>query len=241
MSASASQHVRHRPTPQITANDLARYMVASETGKIGIIRRSREAATAVVVRYSDARQIARAHLADPTRNARLLSAAIQNFEQRSEDAALTPFAREDARLSIDVLNHLLGMQNLTAGYMFVEAPRDQQSLTLAGVAVAVNLDLLVTRARGTVDQIGGALFRFTKADDETDSAAAKRREMGMYAATLAYMQTQQLAGNRQAHHQLSLSIDVQCREIHIAPRTFAQRMTNLENACRFIAALWGTA
>jgi hypothetical protein len=66
--------------------------------------------------------------------------------------------------------------------------------------------------------------------------------MGMYAATLAHLQVQQnLAGNREPHHQLCLSIDVQCREVHIAPRTSVQRAQNLENACRFIAALWETA
>jgi len=194
-----------------------------------------------MARYSDARQVARAHLADLTRNGGPVVAAIQRFEQRADDPALSPFQREDARLSVDVLNHLLGMQNLTGGYAFSQAPRDQPSLSLADVEVSVNLDLLATRTRGTAEQIGGALFRFTKVDDETDTAATKRREMGMYAATLAHMQATQIAGNRVPHHQLCLSIDVQCREVHVAPRTYAQRTRNLENACRFIAGMWDTA
>jgi hypothetical protein len=217
-------------------------MVASATGQMGIIRRAREAVTPPVIRYSDVRRAARVFLTDMARNNRVVVAAIEDFRQRSEDPSLTNFAREDARLSIDVLQHLLGMQNQLAGYVFSEAPRQQPSLTMSGVEVFVNLDLLVTRSQRATEQIGGALFRLTKADDETDSAASKRREMGMYAATLAHLQVRQnLAGNRQPYYQLCLSIDVQCREVHVAPRTFVQRAQNLENACRFIAALWETA
>ena len=134
------------------------------------------------------------------------------------------------------------MQNQLGGIAFRPAPVRQPPLLLAGVEVAVNVDLLVGRNRNGEDQIGGALFRFTKADEETENAAAKRRDMGLYAATLVHMQVgQNLAGNHSPSFQLCMSIDVQAEDIHYAPRSFAQRAQNLENACVFIQALWERA
>jgi len=109
------------------------------------------------------------------------------------------------------------MQNQLGGIAFRGAPSRQMPLTLAGIEVSVKVDLLV-------EQIGGALFRFTKADEETESAAAKRRDMGMYAATLVYMQVaKNLVGNHAPHYQLCMSVDVQAEDVHIAPRSYALR------------------
>jgi len=216
-------------------------MVASQTGQIGIIRRARESATAQRIRYTNARQELRNYLCDPTRTSRSLGAIRNRFEQRADDASLDNWAREDARLSIDVVAAFSRMENQIAGARFEAAPRQQPPLMLAGVAVSVFLDVLMTRTRGTGDEIGGILFRMTKADDG-EAAVAKRNEMGIYAATLALLQVQaRPAGNRVPHHQLCASFDIQAADVHYAPRTYIQRAQNLENACRFIAAMWETA
>jgi hypothetical protein len=143
---------------------------------------------------------------------------------------------------LDVLEAFARMNNQIGGLRFVQAPERQPTLTLAGVTVSVRIEALSMRAIGAVEEVGGILFRFTKADDETESAAAKRRDMGAYAATLALLQTQaNLSGERHTHHQLCASFDVQCEEVHHAPRSFATRSKNLESACRFIAAMWDAA
>ena len=237
--AKSPDHIRHHPTPRITANDLARYVVSTETGKIGIIRRARESVTAPRLRYRDAREATRAYLGDLNRKKAIIYKARDEFERRTTDPSLTDFVREDAKLSMDVLDALLRMDNQLAAFEFATAPRSQKKLELGGVDVSVNVDLLTLRTKGSDELIGGALFRFTKADDETDAAASKRREIGGYAATLVQMQVRKnLAGNRKPNHALCMSIDVQCEEVHIAPRTYAQKAQHLENACRFIAAMW---
>jgi len=214
-------------------------MVASETGKLGIISRARESVTPTRVRYSDVRKALKAHLSDNTRPRGILAAARDRFEQRSEDRSLGPFAREDARLSLDVLDSFDRMQNKLGGIAFRPSPLRQPPLILSGIEVAVTVDVLVTRSSRGADQIGGALFRFTKADDETDGATSKRRDMGLYAATLVHMQVgQNLAGNHTPSFQLCMAIDVQAEDIHYAPRSFAQRAENLENACLFIRRMW---
>ena len=110
-----------------------------------------------------------------------------------------------------------------------------------GVTVSVFLNVLMVRDRGDNEEVGGVLFRMTKADDETEAAAAKRKEIGAYAATLALMQIQARPGARQPHHQLCASFDIQCEDVHMAPRTYLTKAKELENACRFIAAMWEVA
>ena len=115
--------------------------------------------------------------------------------------------------------------------------------SIAGVEVSVYCDLLILREFKGVDQIGALLFRLTQPeDDESEKAADKRREMGLFAATLVHMQvTQNLAGNREPTFSLCWSVDVQNGDVHIAPRTYLTRVKSIENACRFIAAMWNSA
>jgi len=217
-------------------------MVAGETGKLGIIRRARDAGTAGIARYSDVRDDIRGYLCDAARTRRTLDAVRVRFKARSEDPALGNWARENARLSMDVLDSLVRMENQIAGGRFVPAPQRQVPLIRAGVTVSIYLDVMMVREREGIDEIGGVIFRMTKADEETDAAAAKRRDMGAYAATLAFMHVQEhYSGKRVPHHQLCASFDIQCEEVHYAPRTYVARAKALEDACKFIAAMWDIA
>ncbi|KAB2910260.1 MAG: hypothetical protein F9K29_25215 [Hyphomicrobiaceae bacterium] len=240
MAKPLQDHTRIRTEPRISANDLARYMVATDTGKIGIIRRAKEAPAAVVLRYKDARSGLREALRDAVNEKRILAATRDKLEQKARDGSVRPFLRDDAEKSIEVLDAFAGMRNQLAGFDYVAAPKQQPELTLAGVAVSVYCDLLIHRTHKEEEQIGGLLFRLTKAeDDESDRAAEKRRDMGAYAATLVHMHVAtNLSGNRKPHHTLCWSVDVQHQELHQAPRTYVSRAQNLENACRFIAAMW---
>ena len=242
MAKNSPEHIRHHLNPRITANDLARYMVATETGKLGIIRRSRDSVTPPRIRYREVRPPICAYLSDPNRTKGIIFQARETFEQHADDISLKGFVREDARLSIDVLDSLMKMNNQLGGFGFVQAPAKQPKLMLGKVEVSVNVDLLLSRSKGPVEQVGGALLRLTKADDETEAAAAKRREVGAYAATLVHMHiAKHLAGNKQPFHGLCMSVDIQCEEVHLAPKTYAQKAQNLENACKFIAAMWSDA
>jgi len=217
-------------------------MVAGMTGRIGIIRRARDAEPATTTRYAKVREDIRNYLCDRGRTQRHLAALHNKYAARADDAALSNWAREDARLSVDVLASLARMENQIGGNSFIPAPSRQAPLTLQGVTVSVNLNVLMTRERSGKSEVGGVLFRMTKADTETETATAKRKEIGGFAATLALMQIQNgLAGERLPHHQLCASFDVQCEDVHVAPRNYAAKTKELENGCRFIAAMWGSA
>ena len=217
-------------------------MVAGETGRIGIIRRSREAKPAITARYDKVREDIRAYLCDRSRTGRTLVTLRNKYEAMAENPALGNWAREDARLSVDILASLARMENKIGGSAFLPTPAKQVPLVMSGVTVSVYLNALMTRERAGVTEVGGVLFRLTKADEETENAAAKRREIGSYAATLAWMQIQARHTDAgQPHHQLCASFDIQCEDVHLAPRSYVTKAKELENGCRFIAAMWSDA
>lgn len=134
-------------------------------------------------------------------------------------------------------------RNLLAGYSFLPTPARQEPLLIAGVIVSNNLDMLIRRERGSRTEAGGVPLRLTKADeDETDSAAGKRRDIGAYAATLVQMQVRATAPpDTVVHHSLCMSVDVQSGDVDPSSRNFVSRAQRIEAECRFIGALWETA
>lgn len=226
--------------PRISANELALYMVSSETTKIGIIKRAKESTTPQRARYSEIRNALRSALCDPVEERRILAALKTKLEQKADDPAMSPYVRDDARKSLDALECYGTVRNQLAGYDYQPAPRKQRPLVIHGVTVSVNCDLIIHREYRGTEEIGGVLFRFTKPDEtETSAAASKRKEMGAFAATLVHMHlTANLAGNRSPAYQLCWSADIQSCDVHHAPKSYAQKAKNIENACRFIWAIW---
>ncbi|TYC96866.1 hypothetical protein [Novosphingobium sp. BW1] len=109
--------------------------------------------------------------------------------------------------------------------------------------VSIRADLLINgTSRKGDDLIGAAVLRMTQSGETTESAISRRREMGLYVATLAKAHVEQnLSSNLLAANALCMSIDVQHGEVFTAPTSITRRMNDLTNACRFIVALWPTA
>lgn len=227
--------------PRISANDLALYMVSSETAKLGIIKRSKYPQTSVIIRYRDARPAVCAYLSDPLRSVNPLVSAETMLQQKKSDMSLSPLMRDDAEHSIDVLKAVQSMANKLKIYDFQKPPIKQGKPMLSGLEVSVYADLLVHGTRKGEDEIGAAVLRMTQDDADTDTARAKRREMGLYVATLARLHVDQnISSNRGIANRLCMSIDVQHGEVFVAPDSNVQRMKNLESACQVIAAVWPT-
>lgn len=226
--------------PRISANDLALFMVSSDTARLGIIRRAAEPQTYVTTRYKDVRGPLKAFLADPVRAVNPLFEAEQMFAQRASDPAESSLRQDDARQSIEAIRALQGMRNQLAGYTFMPAPDKQEKLIVSGVEVSVRADLWVHGATRNTEQIGGAILRMTQDDAESGSAIEKRREMGTFVATLIRMHVERNnPSNRQPANRLCMSIDVRHGQVFVAPQSSARRVSDLEAACLTIAALWG--
>lgn len=231
--------IRERAQPRISANDLALYMVSSDTARMGIARRAKHPQIPPIIRYRDVRAPICSYLADPTRAVNPLVTAEEMFRQRLDDPAMSALQRDDAEHSIDVLHAIQHMRNAVAGYDFGRAPERQGRLIISGVEVSVKADLLVYGAARGIEQIGAAVLRMTMDDADTDAAREKRRDMGLYVATLARMHVDQnLPSTRTPVNRLCLSIDIQHGEVFAAPNANARRASDIQNVCQVIAALW---
>jgi hypothetical protein len=165
------------------------------------------------------------------------------FEQRQSDPSMSALMQDDARNSIEVIHGIQRMRNQLGQYAFRNAPQRQAKLVIEGLEISIRADLLVDGAnRKGDDLIGAAVLRMTQSGETTESALTKRREMGLYVATLAKAHVgQNLAGNSLPTNNLCMSIDVQHGEVFTAPNSITRRMNDLTNACRFIVALWPSA
>lgn len=216
-------------------------MVSSDTARISIVRRAKSPQTPPIIRYRDARGPICAYLSDPNRRVNPLVDAEQMFRQRAEDTAESALRQDDARQSIEVLQAIQRMRNQLAAFDFIQAPANQDRLTLGGVEVSARADLLVHGSARGQELIGAAILRMTQDDAETENARTRRRDMGLYVATIARLHVDQHIApttNRAVSNRLCMSIDVQHGEVFQAPDANTRRMNDLENACRFIAALW---
>ncbi len=232
---------RERERPRISTNDLALYMVSSETTKTTIIRRSKYPQTPAIIRYRDVRASINSFLTDPLRDIKHIVAAEEMFTQRVADTSLSAFVREDAQASIEVLHALQRLSNQLSPFEFINAPRDQQPLIIEGVEVSVRADLLVHGQYRGDEQVGAAILRMTQDDAASNTARERRRNIGCYVATLAKLHVEQnLAGDRTPKDRLCMSIDVQHGEVFQNPQSSTRRASDLRSACRFIAALWPT-
>lgn len=229
--------------PRISTNDLARFMVSSDTGRLGIIRRAKQPQTFVVTRYRDIRDPICNFLADPARNPAILTTVENHLRQRANDPAETALRQDDARAQIEVLASLRAMAGSIGSATYLTQPANRpSSIMIEGVQVSVRLDLQVEATARGIAQVGGAILRMTQDDADTPAARDRRRDMGTYVATLARMYLDaHYQGNRTITNRLCMSIDIQHGEIFAAPTGLTQRIGNLRAACQVIAALWPTA
>lgn len=228
-----------RDDPRLSANDFALYMVSSDTARLGILRRAKYPQTPPLIRYRDVRGPVCQYLADPLRNLNVLVAAEQMFRQRIEDPASSPLMRDDAVHSIEVIAAVQRMRNQLAGFDFIGAPANQGRLVVNGVEISVRADLLVHGSARGIDQIGAAVLRMTAAEAANETAIERRRNMGLYVATLARRHVDEnIQTNRQPQNRLCMSIDIQHGEVFQAPNANTRRMNDIESACVAIAAVW---
>lgn len=237
---ASSPHTRTRSQPGISANELARYLVAGDHAREGIIRAAKEISTARVIRYKDLRNGIAAYLGDPARPRSALASLEALLRQKASDRSGTAFTREDAQASLEALDTFYRFQNQLGGFNFSQPRRWAGALSIEGLAVSVYPDLALTQSSRSGDRYGVALFRLAKGDEqESATAATKRAEIAKYVATLAFMQASaHCIPDHVAHPELCLSIDVQNQEIVAASRSQTQRVNNIRAACRQIVRAW---
>lgn len=215
--------------------------MSKPTTQVSIVKNAKHPQKAPIIRYSDARRAIVDHLSDMARPISALVAAEQMLAQRAIDPAEGTLRQDDAKKSIEVLHAIQAMGNQLSGFDFRVAPNTQNKLIVAGVRVSVYADFIVQGHKNGVEQIGASMLRMTQDDTATDAAKLKRKNMGLYVATLLRMHVDQnISSNRTPANRLCMSIDVQHGEAFVAPKAMAQRTKDITGACQMIAALWPT-
>jgi len=228
-------------SPRISANDLARYLISKPTTQISIVRAAKYPNKPPLIRYSDARRAIVEHLSDISRPNLPLVAAEHMLKQRATDPSESALRQDDATKSVEVLHSLKAMSNQLAPFNFLKAPTPQSKLLIAGVEISVFANFLTHGQEKGVEQIGAAMLRMTQDDTSTDAAKLKRKQMGLYVATMLRLHVDQnISSNRTTANRLCMSIDVQHGEAFIAPKSNTQRIKDITSACQLIAALWPT-
>lgn len=196
---------------------------------------------APIIRYSDARRAIVEYLTDMSRSISPLVAAEQMFLQRSKDPAEGSLRQDDATKSIEVIRAIKDMSNQLSGFNFEAAPKKQKKLLLEGVQISVYADFIAKGKDKGVEQIGASMLRMTQDDSSTEAAKQKRKNMGLYVATLLRLHVDQnLSADDTPASRLCMSIDVQHGEAFSAPKAMTQRTKDITGACQMISALWPT-
>ncbi len=237
--AASDGSMKVKKEPQIGANDLALYMVSSETTKLSIIRRNKYPSMFVMAPYQDVKRRLVAYLADISRDKSKLAAAIEHYEQITFDPSIPTSKIEDARRSKAVLEAFFGASNVLdlGKTKFTEAPKGLGHLDISSVRVKVTLDLLTTATFKGAEHGGGAILRLTL-PEESDSAKERRDRMGAYVAALVFMQVEdKKIASLPALAKICLAIDIQHQKKFEA-RAGSQRIADLKAACQMIASIW---
>lgn len=230
-----------RKEPQISANDLALYMVSSETTKLSIIRRNKYPSKHVTASYQDVKRCLIGYLADPVRDRTRLVDALARYEQVAADQTAQTSKVEEARLAKAVIEAFFRADNELdlRRIEFVEAPRGIGPLMLSGVKVTTNLDLLTKATVKGVEHGGGAILRLTRADDG-ESARERRDRMGEYVAALVFLQIEDKAPlGLPTLAKICVAVDIQHGNKFEA-KAGSRRISDLKSACQMIATIWPT-
>ncbi len=233
----------HDPTdrPRLSANELALYMMQSETARIKTIRQAKFPLSANLraIRYSDARKAICNFLLDSVRSISHLTTAENMLAQRASDNAVSCYRRNDAKHSIYALHDIQKIRNKIARYHFIKAPKKQRKLNISGVDISVKADVIVEGQGHRSGFIGAAILQMKKDDDDI-RRSCKTKKMGTYVAALISLHVEKnlLKTGLDVDPELCMSIDVQHHSVFFAPSSRSNYMKEIENACHMIAAMW---
>jgi hypothetical protein len=238
---------------RISAAPLAHYSSVSDPAlRASILQAAKFQKIAGVVQNSDSRRGIRAHLADLTRSKKALERLKAALTTKSLSALLTDFARETAERNLEMLATFEGAeQQLGLGrYGFREAPENQLRLTMSGVVVSVQLDLLVNAGADEEgnEQVGGALLHLSKtvqipAKFKKEGTQARKHEARMavnrFMAVLIYEQLRTNfahLGNPSREH--CIVVDPYLTEVAKVHGQLEPQLKRLRIACTEIARSW---
>lgn len=226
---------RYKPSPQVSANQMAEYLTATPPRRKSIIQAARFPKTSVIALYGRARDGLTNFLGDGTRSFKHMAQAVDYLQKREARPDASEWLQNDSRSSIEAIERFQQTYNkLPFPKLDCQAVTNRvPALDLWMTKVTVDVDVTVHKG----EQIGGAVFLFSQGDP----SSKKRIERCKTIAGLIYVfASQHLKGIGEPDVSLCYAIDVFAGMAHRPSGAFTAKQKQIAEACEEIAARWKT-
>lgn len=217
---------------KISANKLAELLVsASPTRRRRIVYDQKHPSSAIVARYRLAQEPVSTFLTGQ-RDLQMLTDAGRRLRS---DGSGTDWAQEDRRNTADAIEHFAAMAaELPQDVVYLQGPNEAAKLMIAGVAISVRPDFILTFERRGRRYVGALKLHYVKNDE-----SALKRAGSEYVAVLMHEWLRQFGPEGHAPvYSHCLSADVFRRVAVASPRSISRRLDDINAACEEVAARW---
>jgi hypothetical protein len=226
----------YKATPQVSANQMAEYLLATSSGRKRVIQAARFPKRSVVAQYGKAREGLVTFLADGTRNLRHLADATDYLARRGEKADASDWLKRDSRQSVEAIiafqnaYNRLGVKQLDCRLITSRLPMLDEWPTKISVNVDVEIHVPTIGGR---DRIGAAILLFSRGE----ASSARRIEQSKTIASLILQFCSRFMAERgDPDKKLCLAIDIFGGRSH-GPQG-VRKMDHIRDACEEIATRW---
>jgi len=157
----------YRATPQVSANQMAEYLLATPPGRTRVIRAARFPKRSVVAQYVKAREGLVNFLADGTRSVKHIVNATDYLTKRGDKSDASDWLKRDSKQSIDALAafqgayNRLGVRTLDCHSVPSRLPVLDEWPTRVSVDIDVTIHVPSVDGR---DRVGAAILLFSRGE-----------------------------------------------------------------------------
>ncbi|MFN3945346.1 MAG: hypothetical protein ACK4K7_10490 [Allosphingosinicella sp.] len=226
---------REAAHPQVSANQLAQYLLAGPSARKRIVQSARWQSTAVVARYRLAREAIIGCLCDGTRSPTKVAAERESLIERLGKPGNSSWAKDDIESSILALDRYAASsgQTVLSKVTCKPVPGSVPPLIIADLRVKVTPDVILHQG----DQVGAMVAMIAKGEKSTKV----RTEQARTAAILVWQFAQKhLQKYGEVQRSLCVSYDVFEGTVTPPSANYVTRLKNIQDACEEIAAKWHT-
>ena len=226
----------YKAAPQVSANQIAEYLLATSTGRKRVIQSARFPKRSVVAQYGKAREGLVNFLGDGSRSLKHLADASDYLTKRRERDGASDWLVRDSNQSLEAIAAFQRAYNRIGVHRFACRSVTSRLPLLDEWATKVSVDLDVTihvPTEGSGERIGGAILLFSRGEASTN----RRIEQSKTVASLVMAFCQRFLSEQGVpDKKLCLAVDVFGGVSH-GPQG-VRKMDHIRDACEEIAQRW---
>lgn len=223
-------------TPQVSANQLAQYLLAGPSARKRIVQAARWQSTAVVARYRLAREAISTCLCDDSRSPSTVAQQRQLLKDKLSNASNSSWTNDDLESSIQALDRYAATAGQTILSKVTCSPiaGSVPPLIISELRVKVTPNVILRQA-GPQPKTGALVAMIAKGEKSSKA----RKEQARTAAILVWQFAQKhLAKEGEPERSLCLSYDVFEGTVTPPSANYASRLQNIRDACEEIMDKW---